>query len=59
MHPDFTCDGRADDVIDLSILQRQVPDHGAVREQQLQTRATDDGHAQVQVLQSEKCLLGY
>ena len=59
MHPDFTCNGGTDDVIDLSILQRQVPDHGAVREQQLQTRATNDGHAQVQVLQSENGLLGY
>ena len=54
----FTCDSGADDVIDLSILQRQVPDHGAVREQQLHARATDDGHAQIQVLQSEKCLQG-
>ena len=53
----FTCDSGADDVIDLSILQRQVPDHGAVREQQLQARATDDRHAQIQVLQSEKGLL--
>ena len=50
----FTCDGRADDVIDLPVLQREVPDHGAAGEEHLQAGATDDGHAQVQVLQSAK-----
>ena len=48
----FTGDGCTDDVIYLRVLQREVPDHGAVGEEQLQARAADAGHAQVKVLQS-------
>ena len=53
----FTCDGGADDVIDLPVLQSEVPNHDAVGEEQLQAGPTDDGHAQVQVLQSGKSWL--
>ena len=48
----LTWDGGADDVINLRVLHGEIPQHGAVGEEQLQARAADAGHAQVQVLQS-------
>ena len=50
----LTWDGGADDVVQLGVLQGQVPEHGAVGEQELKARPADAGDAQVQVLQSEK-----